>query len=496
MLLRSVRLLDAAAPVDVRVRSGRISELAAHLQPATGEEVHDAAGAIAIPGLWDQHVHVGQVAQGYSRMDTTAATSTGDLLAQVAAALRDRPTAAGALVGFGHRLVDLHGTPTVAALDEVAPTLPVVLIGGDAHHAWMNTPALHGLGLAPHEGIVGEEEWFRALAHLDDLPGVAAGLEAGVRLLQRDALARGVTGICDMEWAPNWRRWQQREALLRVRTATYIGDMDQVPGPTGTPISADGLVTMGPLKVILDGALGSRSALCRDAYGALGPEGRGVLSVEAPDLLAALERADALGLDAAVHAIGDAATGIALEAFGQVSPGTGPPRIEHAQMLTDGDIAAMAGLGVIASVQPAHLLDDRDPTEDVWGRHADEAYRFADLQRAHVPMIFGSDAPVAPVDPWLAMSAAVHRSADARPSWFPAQQLQPREALACSTDGVRGLAVGGVADIVLLAEDPFAPVPRDAQGLMIESATRDAAARLRAVQPIATLVGGELRFSR
>src|SRR5699024_6811911 len=111
-----------------------------------------------------------------------------------------------------------------------------------------------------------------------------------------------------------------------------------------------------------------------------------------------------------------------------------------------------------------------------------------------VPLAFGSDAPVAPLDPWLAMAAAVHRSADERPGWFPAQQLQPREALAASTDGVGALTVGGPADVVLLQDDVpadlFADVPLAADGLMVEAAARETADRLREVEVAATVVDG------
>src|SRR5699024_1708128 len=117
---------------------------------------------------------------------------------------------------------------------------------------------------------------------------------------------------------------------------------------------------------------------------------------------------------AAVHAIGDAAAQVALEAIAAVGISS---RIEHAQMLTDDDIDAMAALGVTASVQPAHLLDDRDATDVVWPGHGAQAFRLKDLRDAGVPLALGSDAPVAPLDPWLAMAAAVHRSADERPGW-------------------------------------------------------------------------------
>ncbi|MCT1557820.1 amidohydrolase family protein [Helcobacillus massiliensis] len=523
MLLRTVRLIDpvgpspaysrSAAPVDVRIVDGRITEIAERLSRTSGEQVVDAAGAFAIPGLWDQHVHVGQTAQGRSRLDTSGATSLDDLLGLARRALAARRAqlagsavhSGDALVGFGHRLVDFDDDPhgdaftrrVLTELDALAPATAIVLIGSDAHHALMNTAALTGLGLPTEGGVVGEDEWFTALEHLDDLPGIADRLEGGVADMQTEALERGIVGLVDMEWAANWELWARRAPRLRVRTATYASTLESVPGPTGTPIPAadahSPLVTMGPLKVIVDGALGSKSALCRHAYGAPDGDGRGVLAVPLHDLHDLLGRARGLGLHAAVHAIGDAAADIALDAIQQAGI---PARIEHAQMLTDQDVARMARLGVTASVQPVHLLDDRDATMQTWGDWADCAYRLRDLLEAGVPLAFGSDAPVAPIAPWMAMAAAVHRSSDERPGWFPAQQLQPLEALAASVDGVQRLQVGGLADLVLLEDDPFAPVPTGPDGLMVESAAREAAERLLAVRPLSTFVDGIERFSR
>ncbi|MDN5822548.1 MAG: amidohydrolase family protein, partial [Brachybacterium sp.] len=284
--------------------------------------------------------------------------------------------------------------------------------------------------------------------------------------------------------------WPQRAPRMRIRTAVYPQELAAAPGPTGTALDPRGLVTMGPLKVIVDGALGSHSAYTRDAYtDGHGYAGRGVLSVGPQALREALARAKAQGLDAAVHAIGDAAAQVALEAIQDVGI---TASIEHAQMLTDDDIDAMAALGVTASVQPAHLLDDRDATESLWPGHGTQAFRLRDLLRAGVPLALGSDAPVAPLDPWLAMSAAVHRSADERAGWHPEQQLQPREALVASTDGITSLQVGGVGDVVLLEEDPFADVPLGADGLLVDAAAREAAERLRETWVLATVVAGRL----
>jgi predicted amidohydrolase YtcJ len=504
VLIRQVRPFDAATgevparPVDLRIRDGVLAEIAAGLAPAAGEDVLEGGGALAIPGLWDQHIHSGQLAQAHARLDTSGAGSVGVILDLVRAelALR-RESAVGsalALVGFGHRLVDFAVQPTVPALDEATGPVPTVLIGGDAHHAWLNSAALHALGVPPRDGILAEEEWFALAPRLPELPGVADAVATGVAMMQRQALQRGVVGVTDMEWGRPWEQWPRRAPRMRVRTAVYPGELAAAPGPTGTVLEERGLVTMGPLKVIVDGALGSHSAYTRDAYtDGHGYAGRGVLSVGPEALRDALRRARAQGLTAAVHAIGDAAAQVALDAIRDVGIAA---RIEHAQMLTDDDIDAMAALGVIASVQPAHLLDDRDATEALWPGHGTQAFRLRDLLRAGVALALGSDAPVAPLDPWLAMAAAVHRSADERPGWHPDQQLQPREALAASTDGITALQVGGAGDVVLLAEGPFADVPLGADGLMVDAAAREAADQLRDTEVLATIVAGRLESQR
>src|SRR5699024_4107916 len=387
VLIRQVRPFDAAtggapdAPVDLRIRAGVIAELAAGLSPAPGEEVLDGGGARAVPGLWDRHVHSGQLAQAHARLDTSGAGSVGVIMELVRAELAERRewgTGMGhALIGFGHRLVDLAVAPTVPALDGSTGTVPTVRIGGDSHHAWLNSQALQMLGRPPRDGIVAEEEWFELVPRLTELPGVAEADAAGAAMLQRQALQRGVVGVTDMEWGRIWVDWLARSPRLRVRPAVYPADLEATPGPTGAVLDTGGMVEMGPLKVIVDGALGSHSAYTRHTYtDGHGYSGRGVLSVGPEQLTEVLGRARELGLTAAVHAIGDAAAQVGLDAI----EATGiAARLEHAQMLTDVDVARMARLGVVASVQPAHLLDDRDATEELWPGRADQAFRLRDL---------------------------------------------------------------------------------------------------------------------
>lgn len=182
---------------------------------------------------------------------------------------------------------------------------------------------------------------------------------------------------------------------------------------------------MGPLKIISDGSLGSRTAWTHEPYtdGAASPDHPcGQANYSAADLVGLLAQARECGLEVALHAIGDRAVGAAIDAFAATGA---RGSIEHAQLISRADARRLATLGVRASVQPAHLLDDRDLTDRVWGERGSMAFAVRDLLRAGVDLRLGSDAPVAPLDPWLAMATAVHRSGDERPAWHPEQSITP-----------------------------------------------------------------------
>jgi len=236
---------------------------------------------------------------------------------------------------------------------------------------------------------------------------------------------------------------------------------------------------MGPLKIISDGSLNTRTAWCCEEYA--DGSGAGAPNQTAAELTALMERAHAHGLEVATHAIGDLALREALKAYDE-SGALGS--IEHAQLVRRADLARMAKLGLRASVQPAHLLDDRDVTEACWPDRAGRCFAFRWMLDAGVRMAFGSDAPVSPLDPWLAIAAAVHRSADEREAWHPEQALSPREALAASVDGRGSVRAGMPADLVLLDADPLDPTGTPAEQ----------AARLREMPVAVTFVAGEPVF--
>jgi predicted amidohydrolase YtcJ len=305
--------------------------------------------------------------------------------------------------------------------------------------------------------------------------------EAYLRTL-REAAAKGVTGLVDLEFDQSLGAWPEREAagaeLLRVKVGAYVDTVAEFVGAglrTGDMLPGCGpLVTMGPLKIISDGSLNTRTAWCCAPYAEGGGVGAPNLSGES--LRSLLAHADRHGLEVAVHAIGDAAVREALAAYAETGASGS---IEHAQLMGREDSRTMARLGIRASVQPAHLLDDRDLTESFWPDRTDRCFALRWLHDDGVEVVFGSDAPVSPLDPWDAMAAAVHRSADDREPWHAEQALTVHEALAASTNGLGTVAVGHPADLALLDADPL---PTGSSG--------EQAAALRAMRVAATWVGG------
>jgi predicted amidohydrolase YtcJ len=476
-------------PVDIRIRDGVVVEVGGGLRPASDEQVIDADGRWAIPGLWDQHVHMLQWANTLARLDLSGTADpsevtrvVGEHIAQLA------PNRPGTVVsGYGYRSARWPRRPTVAELDAVSGDHPVVLISGDVHNGWLNSRALQLLGAGPRTGSLDENEWFAVLSRLGDLPGVDEETEAGYRKAVADAAAKGVVGIVDMEFGPGFLDWPDRLRRgidqLRVRVAAYPERLEEVIAAglrSGDELSGgNGQLTMGPLKIISDGSLNTRTAFCHEPYADAEslafPRGKQNYPLE--ELIRLIARARDCGLETAVHAIGDAAVATALDAF----QATGAPgSIEHAQLVALADITRIGRLGVRASVQPAHLLDDRDVTQQCWPDRADRCFPLRSMMDAGVRLVMGSDAPVAALDPWLAMAAAVHRSGDEREPWNPAQSLTVAEALAASTDGQGMVAAHNRGDVVLLDDDPLRSF-RDSAAV---------AAHLGAMHVAATLLAG------
>ena len=285
--------------------------------------------------------------------------------------------------------------------------------------------------------------------------------QAGARMAQQ-----GLVGVVDLTMGHNLDAWHRRVQKgwrhTRVEVGTYALQLDEVLAAgyrTGEAIDPLGLTTMGPLKIISDGTLTARTAYCHLPYVKSGigdpiqGHEHGQRVTDQFYLLMLMQQALDHGLECAVHAIGDRANTEVLDAFAQIGV---KGSIEHAQLLQPTDVERMAQLGLRASVQPGHLLDDRDSIDLLWGpERAGRAFPWADMARNGVDIRLGSDAPIAPIDPWGAIETAVRRTHAAREPWHPEQSLTLSQALMASTHGVTELVPGGAADLVALPGNPF-----------------------------------------
>lgn len=475
LLLRAVRLGPAEEPVDVLLDGGLVAGVGASVEDRAGARarVVDLGGRWLLPGLWDEHVHFTQAALVRQRLDVSTATTARQAAALVRARIDTEPPPAGLpLVGYGFRDGLWPDRPVPALLDEAGRGAPVVLVSADLHCLWLSTSAavLLGVGcpdggrdgsgpVAGRDGLLREGDAFAVNRRLDEVPD--ALLDAWVDQAARAAAARGVVGVVDLEMAWNPGTWIRRVRggvrSLRVDAGIYPGHLDRALAEglrTGAAVPGGGdLVSVGPLKVLIDGSLNTRTACCVEPYS----DGSAAeLTVAAEELLALLRRGIGGGLVPAVHAIGDRAVTTALDVFELLGCGG---RIEHAQLVTDADLPRFAALDVTASVQPEHAMDDRGVADVHWAGRTGRAFPLRSLLDAGAQLAFGSDAPVSPLDPWRGIAASFRRSRDGLPPWHPEQQVSVADALAASSRGRRRVRTGDRADLVAVDLDPWSVGP-------------------------------------
>jgi predicted amidohydrolase YtcJ len=257
-------------------------------------------------------------------------------------------------------------------------------------------------------------------------------------------------------------------------------------------------IRLGGVKGFMDGSLGSSTAKMFEPY-ENSAANTGVY-VTQPDTMRSLIRsADAAGLNVCVHAIGDQANAVLLDLFAEVARQNGPRdrrfRIEHAQHLRPADYPRFKQLGVIASMQPYHVVDDGRWAEGrIGAKRCASSYAYRSLLDAGATLAFGSDWPVAPLDPIVGIDAAVNRrTIDGKHpnGWFPEQRITVAEAIEAYTLGGaiggfqerdRGsIAAGKLADFVVLSNDILDPAQRD---------------RIAETKVALTVVGGKVVFER
>jgi predicted amidohydrolase YtcJ len=445
-------------PVDLVLADGRILDIAptGNLRPRG--VVVDGEGGWLVPGLWDHHVHVVQWALSVGRIPLGSATSARE----AATIMGTAPFVDGLRIGVGFRDGLWADEPSLDLLDATTGDVPTYLVNADVHSVWLNSAAFRRESIEPPaSGVLREEDAFEISRRINAVePEIA---DRAVDRMARSAAARGVVGLVDLDMTWNDEPWQRRVArgfdALRVSYGTYPQHLDRAIAEglrTGDPVrgASHDLVRVGPLKAITDGSLGTRTAACARPY----PDdvgNHGLLTIPPDELEQLMTRATAAGLECAIHAIGDVANAHALDAYARTGAvGT----IEHAQLVAHADIPRFARLGVAASVQPEHALDDRDMTDAMWAEQSSQPYPLRALADSGANLRFGSDAPVAPLDPWAAMASAVFRTRDGRDAWQPHQRVDIDTAIAASTAGgstaPAEIAPGALADLVIVEADP------------------------------------------
>ena len=509
MLLRNARLLDGRVVdvlIDASADGGRISTISTPAPSASsaaesrersavtagdreirrrsragGAETVDLEGRWLMPGLWDSHVHFGQWTLLSRRLDLSHARSAAEAAAIVREHLALHPPQPGVvLVGQGFRDGLWPDLPAPELLE--FGDIPVALVSGDVHCMWINRAALRLLDLPEQGWLLREQQAFDLNVRLSAVPDVQ--LDGWTLEAAATAATRGVVGVVDLEMRDALGSWRRRFGAgfrgLRVRAGVYPGDLDAVAAAgirTGNAVDGgEGLLTVGPFKLFTDGSLNTRTAWCYDDYpGLTGADAAGLAIHSEAELLGLARTALERGLIPTIHAIGDRATTLALDTFQALGPLPAPGgSIEHAQLVAAADLPRFAQLGIRASVQPEHAMDDRDVTDHYWAGRTDRAFAYRALLDAGAELALGSDAPVAPLDPWVTLAAAVTRSREGRPAWHPEQSLPVADALRASWGGVREIAAGGPADLVVVEFDP-----RTASG-----------EQLRAMPVWATMVAG------
>ena len=493
----AVRTLDPRAPLagELAVDNALIAA-----KPAPDARHIDLRGACVVPGLADAHVHFPTWSLGLRQARLDGARSLAEALERVAQAL-DHVAPGGWLRGLGWRDGDWTERPTRAALDRVAPKVPVALMSKDYHSLWLNSAALAHAGaeLDVPGGVVERDEngeplgvlreraaWeFRDRYVRPSVDEMLDGCREGVRV----AAARGVTAVHDKDgWLGAFEVWERLledgELTLRVWQSFPWDRLDELSALGLRSGFGNDLLRMGYLKGFMDGTLGSATARLLD--------GSGVEITTREELEEVVRLAARAQWPVAVHAIGDAANRSALDAF-EASRGEWEPRglrqrIEHAQLLDAGDVSRFGGIGVAASVQFSHAPSDRDLADRLWeGR--DGAYAYRSLLDAGARLANGSDAPVEELDPLAGVVAGALRTLDERPAWRPEQAVTVEEAFAAvcvapawleHQEHRRGrLRPGMLADLAVLDRDPFACEPEE----------------LPHVRVLATMLGGSWTYA-
>ncbi|MEW6546178.1 MAG: amidohydrolase [Bacillota bacterium] len=523
-----VSTLDAERPQAsaVACRAGRILAVGSDQEvtplAGPGSRVIFLGGRRVTPGFIDSHMHLSWFGLGLGYIDLVGVRSLEvlqDLVRSRAAGEAGETWILGR--GWDHELLGV--LPSRHHLDAVAPRHPVLLTRVCGHVAVANTRALEVAGISrgtpdPPGGVIdrdagGEptgvlrEEAMDLVRSRIPAPGVeemARALAAGAER----ALAAGITSVHSNDgslgqglgFVPEaYRRAFELGMRLRVWW-DFPGEMLAEARERGWKSGqGDEWFRVGSAKFFADGSLGGGTAALSEPY-ADEPGSRGVLTMDPAELAVRVREARDAGVQVAIHAIGDRAIEVALDALEGAGPwdaragARGRPRLVHCQVMRPDLFRRMKACGAVADLQPRFVSSDKRFAQKRLGpARAPLSYAWRSFLDAGVPVAFGSDCPVEPIDPMLGVYAAVTRcdtDGDPPGGWYPEQKLTVEEAIQGFTVGAaravgeeseKGtLTPGKLADLVVWDPDPMIADPF----------------QLKDVRPLLVVVGGQVVYER
>jgi predicted amidohydrolase YtcJ len=485
------------------VRGGRIAAVGsnAEIQKLRGEKtrVLDAAGRRVVPGFIDSHTHMTMGGFNLLAIDLRHTTDEADFTRRLGEFARTRPAGQWITDGaWDHQQWVMPRLPTRALLDPVTQDRPVCLSRLDGHMMVCNSLALKLAKITretpdPPGGVIvrdpsGEPTGVLKDAAMDAVTAVrpprsVSEILEALRAAVKHAAKNGVTSVQDLPGGPaDLDAWEKLRAAgemtVRVNYRVSLSRWE-IARDRRAALGNDEWLRIGGVKGFADGSLGSGTALFFEPY-TDDARNSGVFSAEAIPLSNMEERvaaADRAGLQVEIHAIGDRANAEILDLFERVVKSNGPKdrrfRIEHVQHLRPADIPRFSTLGVVASMQPYHAIDDGRWAEKRIGRErCKTSYAFRSLLDSKARLVFGSDWDVAPLSPISGIDAAVNRrTIDGRNpnGWFPEQRIGVEEALRAYTSEAAwaafeekdkgSLSSGRLADFAILSADPLSIAP-------------------------------------
>ena len=478
-------------------------------------KVIDLHGRLLLPGFNDAHVHFLDGGASLISVELGTANSPAEFTARIAKFAKTRAPGSWLRNGnWDHQRWNPPNLPTHQLIDDATGDHPVLLWRTDGHMALANALALKLAGIDrstkdPPGGEIVRDKDGNPTGILKDSatalvmrvmpPLSAAEQDQAMEAASTKPRSHGITSVQNLADTPEdesqpeaFREFQkfEREGKLTVRIyqGVRVRDWKMYADPGIVAPFGSSLLRIGNLKAFADGALGSETAWMDEPF-ANNPSNRGLAS---PDLLdmekfyGEMRAADKAGLQLTIHAIGDHAIHTILDLYERLEKDNGPadrrPRIEHVQHIHPADYPRFAKLGVIASMQPYHAIDDGRWAEKVIGpERAHSSYAWKSLLDAGATLAFGSDWAVAPLDAVMGIYAATTRQTlDGKNpgGWIPEQRITVAQAVHAYTvapafaehqEKVKGsIEPGKLADLVILSDDIFSIAPEKIQNTKVD----------------------------